>query len=428
MPSRSRRALLQSLASGSAALLAGCDAGPPTRTETATATSSDTPTTTGTATATEPPLRCGPVVEASSNWPLPARSAAGDNYGGTGDVFVSAPSVAWSIEPTVPPEVDALPGFSQPVVVDDWLYSSNVLEVGPQEDDPAGHTLEARVAGNGETHWRHELPRTPSPPSVWDDDVLVATARAVHAVDRRDGTERWVRGFDHLVRTFVPAGGRCVVTLDVLDGDAATVVHALRVDGTTAWTRRLDHDATAGPTVAGDRVYLALRGGTLLALDRTDGATQWTADTGQGGAETGTIYPTSVVATDCAVVTVTEGDLSAHSTDGRLLWRNEGEFGPLATDGTTIYDASDPLSGPSRLRALDAGTGALKWEQPHAVEGYEPPVATDTAVYAAADDDVLAVSASDGTTRWVTEPPLENLALAGDTLYGTAGGTLVALG
>ncbi|MFC4670273.1 PQQ-binding-like beta-propeller repeat protein [Seohaeicola nanhaiensis] len=118
---------------------------------------------------------------------------------------------------------------------------------------------------------------------------------------------------------------------------------------------------TADPVVAGGRVF-TLDSGARVSAVSTGGATLWSVD----------LVPTY---------------------DGE----EQATGGGLAYDKGTLYVSS----GFGRLTALDAATGAIRWQQKLNATGSGTPLINDGLVYLVAGDDTgWAVNASDGKVAW----------------------------
>jgi outer membrane protein assembly factor BamB len=435
MPCRSRRALLELLGSGTAALLAGCQTDSSTERSTPTA-SPETPTATasetepGTETPTETPgeVDCAAVSRPEAAWPVPRRSPTRDGYVVDTNGFETAPAFAWEAEPSAHDDSYASPSYGQPVVAGDGLYLTNELDKGPQR--PTYGHVHALDAGSGDRRWASERLLSPSHPVVWGDlAVVVAEDEALDAMvvafDRAEGNRRWTREFAARDSWFVTAGDHLFLALEE-DSDRGTV-RALADDGSTVWSREgafADH-VNVGPTVGPDTVYVATRDGRLHALARDDGTTIWTHRF-QDPTERRP-YVTDLIATDCSAVTVVEGVVKALDDGGTLVWEVAGDHGPMATDGETVYVATDLGGGEQEVRALSAATGDVRWTVQGSVATFQPPVVAGDAVYVRFDESIVALDRADGTERWRTDGALGSLALADGALYGTTRRTLLAL-
>lgn len=439
MSRRSRRALLELLGTGAAALLAGCQAEPsadvPTERSTPTASSTSTHTPTATETATEPrrtsPTEsstlsaCGTAPRPDVAWPVPRGSPARDGYVAGPAGFEEAPTVAWETEPTAPEDSYATPTYGRPVVAGDDVYLVNRLDRGPQRA-VYGH-VHALETSNSDRRWASARIRSPSDPVVWGELVVVVGENEsqdamVVAFDRAEGARRWTREFAARDRGVVAARDHLYLVSGAVR--ARGTVRALDQAGSTVWSREgalADHVNT-GPAVGSDHLFAVTSEGRLYALDRDDGATDWTHRFEHPDERHP--YVTDLVATGCAVITVVEGAVKAFDDEGTLVWEVAGDHGALATDGETVYTATG-VGDERELRALRATTGEVRWTVSAPVR--TPPVVADDAVYVRAEEHVVALDGADGTERWRTEVSLEDLALADGTLYGTRRGTLLAL-
>lgn len=428
MPPRSRRALLEA-ASALAVGLAGCGTETPdTGTQPPTTSSTQLTTSPLTEAPVETPapssLRCGAGPRPDADWPLARRSASHDSFDSDGRTIDDRPVASWSIEPDVPPDVEEREAaFSQPVVAGDLLYVSSRVQYGP-ELVGGGHTVQARDRSTGELQWSKRLPRRPPSPAVRGEDVFFPSAGTLYALDRRDGSTRWTRSLD--------VYGRVVPTSERIYAWGEHVV-ALAPDGTTTWTRPFDDSTVQEPPAVGsERVFVGLDGGRVVALDPATGETEWTARTSRSDEDTRPPSPNvyTVVATDCGVFVVADGDVAAFDTAGERVWQVEGNVVGLTTDGRTLYSRDrDPDPHRTVLRARDAATGELRWERPYEVTSGAHGVLTDDVLYVPTEDELLALAPDDGRKLWGRASSVGSLALAGGTLYGTHGheGPLVAL-
>jgi len=438
MPRPSRRALLELLGTGTAAMLAGCEAGAPTDAASGsgspTASPSEPPTATSTGTdsgteaSTSTPIDrdCTALPRPEAAWPVPRRSPARDGYAPSQQAPETAPEVALEAEPSTH-DTDAHPSYGQPVVASSDLYLTNHLDRGP-ERPMYGH-VHALDAGSGDRRWASGRLRSPSSPVVWGDLVVVVAETEsretlVVAFDRADGTRRWTRQFAARDRGFARAGDHLYLALEE-DSDRGTV-RALADDGTTVWRREaaLGDPVNEGPTVGTDAVYAATRRGRLHALDREDGGTRWIQQFEHPVEPMP--FVSDLVVTDCGAIAVVEGDLKALDGEGTLVWETAGEHGQMATDGATVYLPAELPDGGRAVRTLSAATGEVRWTVQGAVQRFQPPVLTSDTVYVPFDDGIVALAREDGTERWRTDGSPGELALADGTLYGIDDDALVA--
>lgn len=452
MPSRSRRALLRTLGAAVPFLSAGCVSSdsPAEETESpnessglATETTTESaptvpPTPTDRDPATDTPgetetdagvsLDCGLAARPSLVWPAPARTASGDAFLANGPRFETSPATTWAVTPTAPADKSAYdPVFTQPVIADGRLYVVKELQFGPNQEPSEYHVLQGRDAESGAEQWSVELTTRPTAPAVAGEAIVVGVGESVHAIDRRNGTERWTRAFESHVQSVIPTAEGCYVELD-------ESVAVLASDGTPRWTATFDASVTTRPTLASGRLYVGTVDGSLHAVD-ADGTRLWTETTLREGYENDDAPSVdTLVATDCGVYATTDGDIYAFDSDGTFVWHAGEAYWGIATDGDRIYGGT----GQGHVRALDAATGEQRWDQFYGtddrryVDGlYESPVVTDDSVYAfARPDTLLALDPMDGTERWTATRRVKGLVADRERLYGSrrSDGELVALG
>lgn len=429
-----RRTLLERLGTAAVAVsIAGCSEGRQTPTDTPEGPpsarsetpidESRTPTKDPTDTATPQGSGCGPGPLPATDWPLAQRGPTKGSYIADSSTFDDTPAELWSVKATVPSDVDKRDAnFGQPVIAGDTIYAVSHVQFGPNEADTGGHELQARHRTRGELAWSYRLPKQPPSPAIWDDLVLIPSGGTVYALDRREGSERWSRSFD---------ANTCVVPFDDRLFVGGEKLSALAPDGSTLWERSIGDGVTQPPTVGPDGVYAGLSGGTVVALDSDTGDEKWTVDTPRGEDRSGPPSPNiySIVATECTVLVVTDGDIDAFDLSGGFRWHVEGLNFNVATDGSVLY-GRDRKGEPYHtvLRARDAGTGELVWERREEVVSGAHGVLTDEALYVPTYDHLKAIDPATGRERWHSGSAIEQIAFGGRMLVGTGDdGSLVAL-
>ncbi|AWB28280.1 LamG-like jellyroll fold domain-containing protein [Halococcoides cellulosivorans] len=154
-------------------------------------------------------------------------------------------------------------------------------------------------------------------------------------------------------------------TLAALDG----------TDGTQEWSTSLSGPITGSPAVVDDRVY-ATDGDRLTALDRADGATQWTATPG------GSIPGAPTVADDRVFV---GGDaLSAYDTGGSLRWQIDAgriESAPAAASETVLAGTTGGSVWAGDYRGIE------RWTTATGAPVREDPAIRKDSVYVGSDAD-----------------------------------------
>jgi len=308
-----------------------------------------------------------------------------------------------------------------------------------------GKTLYALRAADGSIRWKHELrpqagPRDPteieSSPVVVGDLVVVgwdvhnSTAgepAGVLALDAATGALRWRRVLaptvgedatgsgcadvwssptvDEARRLVFVGTGNCVTSPRGYGRFAEAVVALDLDDGSVRWSfqphppNRDDLDFAGAPNLfeAGGRALVGLGGkdGTYYALDRDTGTPVWTAPV----VEPGLTNPGS-----------------NYSTGGFI--------GPTAVaDG--IIAGGTAIGGAPYLHALDASTGAIRWQQPIAAPTYgAPAVGGGVVVIGGTDFTMRALDLATGQVLWsdeVSGAVSGGPAIVGDDVFAVAG-------
>lgn len=278
---------------------------------------------------------------------------------------------------------------------------------------------------DGDSYWRLR----PSGPASID-------ANALYNVTTRDGTRGLARRrpttFESTAHT--PLVGYGVNSPSALAGDRVFVTTFIEVFCLAAdrdevlWRGPEMNGIQAAPTVAGDQVFVNSGGFQdvaphVRAFDVADGTEHWRYDT---NAES---KGTPAVADGAVYVTASDGLHAVDSASGERLFHEPsvtGRWATPATDGERVY-AMSRTDGTKELVVLDAANGAERWRKQTPAMDSEPPVVTSDSVYIATDDGVVALDPSDGTERATLGGRGKPVALVGDVLYATEGGTLYAI-
>lgn len=156
------------------------------------------------------------------------------------------------------------------------------------------------------------------------------------------------------------------------------------------------------PVIAGQRMFVADRDGTLSALDATNGSEIWSKDTDvpiTGGPGFGE---------DTVLIGTSNGEVLAYSAaKGKLLWRaqlsSEVLSAPVRAQGVVVVRTND-----GKLFGLEGGTGKRLWNYdrivpPLTLRGTSTPVISGKAVIAGFDGGRLAaLELSTGRLLWET--------------------------
>jgi outer membrane protein assembly factor BamB len=127
-------------------------------------------------------------------------------------------------------------------------------------------------------------------------------------------------------------------------------------DGSLVWRRTLEAPLAIPPSTADDLLFVGIKGGKVLALNRDTGDPLWTFAVGEDATGLLALKEQLVVGTRANYV------YSLNPANGRVRWdwRVGGDVsGPPAADEKNIYFAArDNL-----LRAVDRKNGNLRWKQ-----------------------------------------------------------------
>lgn len=426
--SRSRRALLAALGTGT---LAGClrlEEGGGTTEETASATATTSSTTQQPTDAdTETTASGEPVSSLSGSWTQFRADARNTGVSTDASGFTGEPRETWrapagnhtllnaspvvadglayvEVEKGVLRAYDTADGslaWEQPYAGGDaeGLGSVAVRDgrvYGGPLDDPVFYALDAE---SGAYQWQASLSDgTFASPTVHEDTVYVASRYGVvHALSATDGAERWRydSGGRHVLGTPAVTGGSVYVAsttpLERPDGVSNLVEEYFFYDQFYQWGD-LEEDPLA--TVVGLDATA-----TVHAVDAASGEARWTATlpdfvVGSPTVVNGTVY----------VGCWDEHVYALDGADGSRRWRAAADApvssSPAVADGT-VYCGD--WSG--NLRAFDAGTGDARWFLPVGDHVGSSPAVVDDVIYVVGDNEALVAVGTDGSFRWQFEGP-----------------------
>jgi outer membrane protein assembly factor BamB len=246
----------------------------------------------------------------------------------------------------------------------------------------------------------------------------------VYAFDVRTGDLRWKATFKFGVATApLLVSGRVIVA--AANGDVAAIEPKT---GKIAWKVSPAGPIKQSPNVPspaaiGDRILVADNTGKMFGLDASSGKTVWT---------------TPLAALPNTSLTVIGKSVVVGTVDNFLNWIEPGSGAITRRTRLTGFGFGTVISAPplllvlvkgstAKLVALDAETGALRWEKetPREWETFRPLVTGSVVIAGNEEKEVCAFNRSDGALRWcrsIGQIP-RGLGTAGDTLYvGTLSG------
>lgn len=240
-------------------------------------------------------------------------------------------------------------------------------------------------------------------PLVMSDRVVVPTDAEpkghVYSFETASGDLLWKVPFDNGVATTPLLVGDKLIVVSA-GGEVAAIEPK---DGKVIWKTKPAGDLkplpfTPSPAYVANRIIVADNTNQILALDPQDGTTVWRKNLSSRA--------------NTALVPV--GDLVAVGTsDGQLTWiaGKSGEvqkrvdlglhpYGtPIRADGLLFFLAGNKSS---KLLALDAATGAVRWQQETANEWttYRPLVTGSVVIAGDSDKTLCAFDRTSGERRW----------------------------
>ena len=257
-----------------------------------------------------------------------------------------------------------------------WRVELPVAAVAPPARDdervyvPLGDgTLASFAVDDGRKDWTASLAARHEPVTA-DGLVFVSASEALVALEAQTGSVRWSVPFDDLVASPAVRGSWVVV------GDAAGAVAGLRaLDGGVVWRRSFESALGAPPTIEGERVYLPLEDGRVVAARVLTGQPLWTRRLGGAARE-------ALAVEDRLYVGSLDNFFYCLDTrDGAVRWRwrtGADVRGAPAADAARIYFTSLD----NQMRALDRRTGVQRWRRPLGARPLGGPAVTTGVVLA----------------------------------------------
>lgn len=293
-----------------------------------------------------------------------------------------------------------------------WLSDrrSVVWRIGPARQGPRPLLL-AWQTGVNEPPFALNLLRAP-PVQQADRLLALDDGGRLYRVDPQTGAAELQTTIEHEAVFVEP-----VIAGDLLITASNTGLVASRLtDGATAW--RIAGGATFEPPVlAGDRVVWACAAGAPAAGGQATGVRIAAVETQTGALRWERTFPSATYVGGVAVrgnaVFATSPIAALDLQTGESLWE-AGELTDsigapvLSADGSTVYAGRVTLNGGEAL-ALDARTGAVRWQQPlpgNALSLLERPwVSGDLLIMPTLGGSVVGLAAADGALRWIAQLP-----------------------
>jgi outer membrane protein assembly factor BamB len=311
-------------------------------------------------------------------------------------------TTAWTADrilgPSVPPALAEVANRTVLLFTQGWGSGPPDASVSPSPSvspasagtgTPAPSDLVALDLANRKPVWKHDLPDVSRTGVTVDGGAAYVGTNdgTVTAVDLATGKARWSHVVEGTLETTLAAGnGLVLVTSRGHDRTGASVTALHEQDGSQAWRFAPSTSAVAaGPAaLGGDTGYVAFTDQTVRAFSLDDGSQRWSSRLNSY-----VNILSSVAVTPDAIIAV---DISGQ-----------------------VY-------------AFDPSTGARRWDFALNTSVFRsPPLAVGGFVLVpTAGGDLDVIELSSGDLIWqstIVDGPLRDLAVAGDTIVGIAGGT-----
>jgi len=300
---------------------------------------------------------------------------------------------------------------SRPVFAGDTVYFGDI-------GDTTVYALDART---GALRWNADSLQ----PGVGQSPVTVSDATvyfwqkdgSATALDAATGKVRWTIPIGHVDNDPGPVVAGGIVLAPGREGNTGVLYGLDAKTGKTMWSQKAGAAAGSGLNpgglgfvnlvVARDVVYATGTAGALTAYDIATGAVRWTVSATD-------VPDQSPPVTDGANVYVGGEDgalLAYNAADGAPGWRYLTD-GPVSSGQGTATRAADVAAangvvyldnGDGTVRALDAATGAVRFNVP-SVDGASSPAFTPQVVagtlYVSGQTGIVAMDAATGALRW----------------------------
>ena len=199
-----------------------------------------------------------------------------------------------------------------------------------------------------------------------------------------------------------------------------------------------DRELGAILTSSAGVVYIASGDGAVTKLDPTTGRQLWVAPNPHSAATSADHFVT-VAGSMIYVNDISAATYALDATTGKLIWLHDSGLNahlnpvnnnfievcgwPPTVAGGLVYQSSGITAGTGRIYALDAATGAVRWQVALGAPAASPPrVSAGTLYVAMTGGSIAAFNATTGVKLWSAHPTTATLngglALAGSIVYG----------
>jgi outer membrane protein assembly factor BamB len=218
---------------------------------------------------------------------------------------------------------------------------------------------------DGSKVWTRDI-ESKWPPVVIGDAVFIVASDEIHALDSATGAERWRVPFDHQLTAPLsviaarapgkiegPDPGNIQSSL-VAMADNGLVIAVAAADGQPIWMRELGAPSHFTPALDGERAFIALDDGRVVALRLTDGHVAWEQTL------EGKLNQPSLARDRVFIGTNTNLLYALDDRTGRVAWRWKAGGDVIGTSadakGGAYYASLDNV-----LRAVNRGNGNQRW-------------------------------------------------------------------
>jgi len=349
------------------------------------------------------------------------------------DLTKIAPTISVSEKSTVSPASGVVQDFSKPVTytvtaedgtTQAYTVTLTILNNGTVYIGNLDGNFYALDALTGTKKWSFKAGSSiQSTPTVVNGVVFFASwDKKIYAFDAESGVKKWESNPTTLVLNQPFAAPMVVNGMLYYGGDH----HLYAIDAATGAKKwEYQHDEVYGwqasPTVVDGVVYASIRGSSggksgLHALNATTGVLKWHQP------DIGISESSPAVAGGLLFAGSEFGGFMAFDiATGAIKWKFDSGLitysSPTIANGVVYIGAGafGANTENNKLYAVDAATGAKKWEfkTPDGGSDYSSPTVVGGIAYIGAGGTLYAVDAASGIKKWEAKPEVGNLILSG---------------